>query len=241
MPPRNPCQLSGPTRDPARGSKKSFHFNLLHDRYDTTLVKVFIDIDKPSVPMAFDVSLRFGNRTLPVGPMAWGKDQWWSYDVDIPVDTNSVDVVFTANPAAVRRLQIINPFAVHGLATIWDGTAVVKYVEIHKYQDLSGMQAFAPAKPELLPQFFADELVGQSDVVARFRHDFDTAAAQAAFEKLLRQNPKDAIAQYNLGCIVAAETDWQCAIECFALARNATGSPSPRRPSTSCGIAWAGG
>ena len=217
-----PTLRSDPAIQPAIES--SFKINLLRDTHDPTLVEVMIQIDNPPVPMAFDVTVRFGNKTLPVGPMAWDKIQWWSYDVDIPVDTKSADVVFTANPAAVRRLQLINPFAVHGLTTVWDGTAVVKDVQISE-QAVFGMQAYPPAHPELLPQFFADELVGPSDVVVRFRHDFDTVAAQTALEKLLQQTPQDAAARYNLGCIAAAQTKWQRAIECFAEARNAAGSP----------------
>jgi len=224
----NPADEPPPTlrSDPALKSviENSFKINLFRDTHDPTLVEVYIQIDHPPAPMAFDVSLWFGNKSIPVGPMAWDTIHWWSYDVDIPVNTNSVDVVFTANPSAVRRLQLINPFAVHGLTTIWDGTAVVKDVKISE-QDVSGMQAYPPPKPELLPQFFADELIGQSDVVTRFRQDFNAAAAEAALEKQLQQTPQDATAQYNLGCIAAAQAHWQQAVECFADARNAAGSP----------------
>ena len=204
--------------------EKSFAIHVMRDTHDPTLAEVMIQIDRPPVPMAFDVFLRFGNKTLPVGPMAWDKIHWWSYDVDIPVGTNSVDLVFTANPAAVRRLQLINPFAVYGLTTIWDGTVVLKGINVRE-QSLAGMEAYPPARPELLPQFFADELVGQSDIVARFRHDFDAAAARDALEKIVKQGPQDTTVQYNLGCMAAAQTNWQRAIECFAVARDATGSP----------------
>ena len=31
--------------------------------------------------------------------MIWSNEiQWWAYDVDIPINTISADVVFTANP-----------------------------------------------------------------------------------------------------------------------------------------------
>jgi hypothetical protein len=217
-----------PTLRPNAGMKsaieQSFRIHLLRDTHDPTLVEVMIQIDKPPIPMAFDVSLRFGNKTLPVGPMAWDQIRSWSYDVDIPVGIKSADLIFTANPAAVRRLQIINPFAVHHLTTIWEGTAVVKAVQISQ-QSLAGMEAYPPAKPELLPQFFADELIGHSVVVDRFRQDFDAPAAQQALENLLKENPHDPVIPYNLGCIAAARTNWQRAIEYLAQARNAPGSP----------------
>lgn len=213
--------------DPAAQAaiESAFRIQALRDTRDPTLVEVMIQIDRPPVAMAFDVSVRLGDRTLPVGPMVWGKQiHWWAYDIDLPVGTESVDFLFTANPAAVRRLQLINPFAVRGVTTIWDGTAVVKDVRI-KMQPLAGMVAYMPPKLELLPQFFADELTGESELIARFRKDFDTAAAQTALEKLLQQTPQDATARYNLGCIAAAQANWQRAIECFAAARDAPGSP----------------
>lgn len=210
--------------DPVVDKAIFFKVTLLRDTHDPTLTQVMVQIDRPPAPMAFDVTIRFGGKTLPVGPMAWNKIQWWAYDVDIPVGITSADLVFTANPAAVRKLQLINPFAVHGLSTIWDGTVTLNNVKVTE-QNLAGMGTYAPPNLKLLPHYFADELIGESEVLDRFRRDFNVSAAQEALEKLVRENPHDAVALYNLGCIVASQSDWPRAVELLATARDLKGSP----------------
>ena len=44
---------------------------ILRDTRDTTLVQTFIQVDKPPTNMAFEMSLRSGKETWPLGPVAW--------------------------------------------------------------------------------------------------------------------------------------------------------------------------
>jgi hypothetical protein len=200
-----------------------FRVQALRDTRDKTLVEVMIQSDHPPTPMAFEVVLRVDDKTYPVGPMVWnGEMHWCAYDVDLPVDVKNVDVVFTADPTAVRRQQRIDVFAVRNVATIWDGTAVVKNAKVSE-QSLAGMITRTPPQPKLLPEIYADELEGQSEIIARFRKDHDVAAARAALERTLEQKPKDAAALYNLGCMAAAEGKWLAAIERFVQAKAAAG------------------
>jgi hypothetical protein len=198
----------------------------LRDTRDTTLVEVMIQSDHPPTPMAFEVSLRAGGKTYPVGPMVWnGEMQWWAYDVDLPADIGNVEAVFTADPKALRRLQRISALAPHDMVAIWDGTAVVKDVKIQK-QTLGGMIARLPPQAQVLSEIYADEMEGASEVVSRFRQDRDVPAARAALERMREQHPKDAVVLYNLGCLDAAEGKWLDAVERFAQAKSAAGADS---------------
>jgi hypothetical protein len=203
-----------------------FRVQALRDTRDGTLVEVMIQSDHPPTPMAFEVSIRAGGKTYPLGPMVWnGEMRWWAYDVDLPGDIASAEVIFSADPKAVRRLQRINVLAIHDVAAIWDGTAVVKDVKVQR-QTLGGMIAQPAPRPEVLPEIYADEVVGASDVIARFRRDHDVSAARAALEKMREQQPKEAAVLYNLGCMAAAEGQWLGAIERFAQAKAAAGRDS---------------
>lgn len=200
--------------------EKSLHIQAVRDSRDKTLVEVMIQVDHPPVAMGFDVSIRAGDKTIPVGPMTWGKKiRWWAYDVDVPVDVTMADFIFTSNPRAVVRSRWFDTFPEGGIDTIWDGRIEIKGVKLSE-QRLSGMIAKSPPSPELLRLIFSEEMEGNDEIVTRFRRDGELAAARTGLEPLLQANPGNATIQLNLGCLAATAGDWQRAVEILGRLRD---------------------
>jgi hypothetical protein len=194
----------------------------LRDTRDTSLVELMMQVDEPPVGMGFDVSLRAGGRTQPVGPVAWSTQAcWWAYDVDVPPGIETIDLLFAPSAAAVvklRRKDVLSAYNIRGLESIWDGETVVAHVKI-RTQRLDGMMRVEPPPVEQAREDQIELLEGDDPAVRQFKRDGDLAAARRQLERTVQENPKNAVAVFNLGCLTVAGGDWRRAPEFFAKVR----------------------
>lgn len=206
--------------------EESLHVQSLRDTRDPSLVELMIQVDKPPVGMAFDVSLRLDDRTLFVGPVAWAADKikWWAFNIDVPPSKGTIQLVFTPSAAAASKLKRNQTTGLAGLDSIWSGEAIVKAVNVRQ-QRLSGMSGREPPTAEQAREEQTEQLEGDDPTVRQFKQGGDLALARQRLEAVVGKEPANATAWFNLGCLNAAGADWRRAMECFAKVRQ-IGPPS---------------
>ncbi len=164
--------------------EECFRIQALRDTRDPTLVQVMIQVDQPPTAMGFDVSARAGDRTIPLGPMAWTTQiGWWAYDVDVSTDIKSLDFTFTPSPEAVttlKRRSSMNSFRLKGLESIWTGEPIVVRAVKIRSQRLQGMMRVEPPSPAEAITEWGNLLEADNPIVEQFRRDGDAAAAPTA-------------------------------------------------------------
>jgi len=181
---------------------------LLRDVRDRTLVQAFFQVDKPPANMAFDVSLRHGDRVWPVGPFAWknGKIKSWAYDVDLPLSITQLDVVFTPSKRAGRIIK--------GLGPIWLGEPLVYKVNIRTH-DVQ-MLAEAPPQPEEIKEHLVDAFPLDSEVAGLLTEG-------KSFDQLrthLESKTHDSQTNFELGCVLLAQDELEKAFAKLVEVRN---------------------
>lgn len=140
---------------------------LLRDTKDTTLVEVSVQADQPPTDSAFDVAIRVGDRTWPLGPVAWmkGKMEGWWFQTDLPEDIQSVDLVFIPSAKAGARLKAEDPFRTTRLEKICSGPSIVLTNIAVQNQEISMIRIEPPtlrvARDDALDQFDASDPVIQ--------------------------------------------------------------------------------
>ena len=86
------------------------HPQALRDTRDTSLVEVFVQVDKPPVGMGFNMSWGAGGHTQLIGPVAWSTDaKWWAFNIDVPPDIRTIDFIFTSDAAAAIKRNAETP------------------------------------------------------------------------------------------------------------------------------------
>jgi WD40 repeat protein len=188
----------------------------LRDTRDPSLLELGIQADQPPVGMGFNVSLRTGRGTRPVGPVAFPNAfGCWAFNIDVPPGVESLDLVFTPSAAAAARLKHRNPLELSGLVSIWNGEVVLKDVKIHA-QRLAGMLEVKPLNAQDAREDQTEQLHGNDPVIRQFKQGGDLATARRQLEQIVGKNPKNASAWFNLGCLTTASADWRRALDCFA-------------------------
>jgi hypothetical protein len=176
---------------------------LLRDTKDTTLVEISLQADRPPANSAFDVAIKVGNQMWPLGPVAWmkGKIEGWHFDIDLPEDIHSADLVLTPSANAGARLKADDPFRITTLDEIWNGPPIVLTNIPVREQEISMILIKPPtlraARNDALDQFDLSDPVIQGLI-----EDGDWAKAQAHL-----QEKNDLCSRYNLGCIEIANAD----------------------------------
>ena len=199
--------------------EKCLRIQALRDTRDTSLVELMIQVDHPPVGMGFEVSLRSGDRTQLVGPVAWSTEiGWWAFDVDVPPGITTVGLVFTPSAAAAAKLKRRNAHRLMGLESIWNGEAILKHVTISS-QRLGGMIDVAPPNVRDAREDQIEQLEGDDPVIEQVKRGGDLATARRQLERSVQEPSENAVAWFNLGCLKVAAGDWRQAPECFANAR----------------------
>ena len=204
---------------------------VLRDEKDTTLVQVMVQVEHPPVGMAFDMSLRNGNDTWPLGPVAWveGKIRWWAYDTDLPEGITKVDVVLTPSALAGAKLKRQEPHQLMKLHEIYDGPPIVLYRIPVGSQKIS-MHRISPPTTEAARADAMDQLDQTDPTVQHLKRAGDWAKARADFQRRAEEHPSDALALYNFGCLATADGDLASAMTSFVNARRSNPAASLRRP-----------
>ena len=203
--------------------EKSFSFRAIHrDVYDPTFVQVLIRANHPPTDQAYDVVLRTGGVSYPIGPVGWlkGKESTWVFDTDLPNGINEADLVLQPSARAATslfcddflRLQVV------GLREIWAGPEiVVPHVAITS--DPVEMRAFWPPPPESALAYALSQMNPAAPAAVLMAHDRNTAGARKLLEQTVAEHPQDAVAQFQLGCVLAAEASLRPAMEHFCAAQ----------------------
>ncbi len=179
---------------------------LLRDTSDKTLVQAMLQIDDPPADLAFDVSLRSGDRSWRLGPMAWKKGdiKWWAYDVDLPVELTHVDIVFTPSARAGKIMSRFPVYPIKGLNSIWSGEPiVVPKVEIRN-QDISMIKLRPPGEEEAR-EHLIDALTPDRGRQQRLDDSITLDELRTLLEGLAAAPNSGAEAQFNLGCVMVAQ------------------------------------
>jgi hypothetical protein len=206
--------------------EKCLRIQALRDTRDNSLVELMIQVDHPPVGMGFEVSLRSGDRTQLVGPVAWSTEiGWWAFDVDVPPGITTVGLVFTPSAAAAAKLKRRNAHRLMGLESIWNGEAILKHVTISS-QRLGGMIDVAPPNVQDAREDQIEQLEGEDPVIQQVKQGGDPATARRQLERTVQEHPGNASAWFNLGCLKVAAGDWRQALDCLARARQ-IGASSP--------------
>lgn len=205
----------------------------LRDTRDTSLVQLMIQVDRPPVGMAFDLSL--GSDSMPgvpsdrariVGQVAWSNQiRWWAFDIDVPAGYSSLDVVFTPSATAAAKLKRRNPDELKELDSIWTGKPISIHVNIST-QALGGMITTPPPKIEEAREDQIEMLAGDDLVIQQVKRGGDLAQARQQLRRQVQENLQDAAAWYNLGCLTVASPDWPQALEYFAKAKKISADPA---------------
>ncbi len=194
---------------------------LLRDTRDKTLVELSIQADAPPADSAFDVAIKVGDRTWPLGPVAWmkGKIQGWWFEADLPEDIRSVDVVFIPSASAGARLKAEDPFRITRLEQIWNGPPIILTNVPIQQQEISMVRTYPPAplsaRNDALAQFDASD-----PVIQRLRKDHDWAGAEAEL-----RGKSDPRSRYNFGCLEQAKSEFTNAFRIFVGLRESQPEP----------------
>jgi hypothetical protein len=199
---------------------KAFRPQILRDTKDPTLVEVMIQFDRPPADMAFDAALQSGSETWPVGPMAWKKGGigWWAYDVDLPVEIKTVDVVLT--PSEKARDQLLhddNAFRLGGLQAFWTGDPITRSSVPVNTQEI-GMIAIRPQLESGHENPL--DLADANDPAVQVALAGNRAAARAQLQQRATAQPDDRPTLFNLACVTAADGDLDGALEQLATLRH---------------------
>jgi tetratricopeptide (TPR) repeat protein len=189
---------------------------VLRDHQDTTLVQVMIQVDAPPADMAFDMALRAGDDSWPLGPVAWVKDEigWWAYDTDLPEEIRQVAVVLTPSAAAAAKSRRDNPHRLAGLSEVWTGSPIVLGAIAVRSQEIS-MCRIGPPGAEAARDYAMEQFDLTDRVVQQLKSDGDWPKARAQLERRAIEQPDDAVAVYNWGCMALAENDLSGALKTF--------------------------
>ena len=223
---------ASPTDDALRTKiAASFRVNyVLRDTRDATLVQTMIQVDDPPTDMAFDMSLRSGNETWPLGPVAWaaGEIHWWAYDTDLPKGIDIVDVVLTPSAQAALKVQHVPRHYPPKLKTIWNGSPIVlKGIKVRS-QRIS-MCKIPPLAEQAAIEEALEHFDSEDPVVGQLKLDNDLAQAIASYRRTVDSAPDDALAQYRLGCLELANGDLMLAATSFAEAQRLDATPLQQR------------
>jgi len=217
-----PTLQPDPTLRPAL--EKAFRVQyVIRDDRDKTLTQVMIQVDKPPVGMAFDMSLRAGGDTWLLGPVGWARSKigWWAFDLDLPEGIKRVDVVLKPSAqAAVALAESSDRHRLSDLETIWDGPEIVIPAVAVRSQRIKMIKIRPPAKPEAVAYALA-QMEPADPVVQQWKTDADSARARAQLEQQLTARPGGATALYELGCILTADGELPGAMKRFVEARAA--------------------
>lgn len=199
--------------------EKCLRAQALRDTRDTSLVQLMIQVDRPPVGMGFNVSLRAGGRTCPVGPVAWSdRIGWWAFDVDVPPGITTVTLVFTPSAAAAAELKRRSAHRLMGLESIWDGEVVLRGVKVRP-QRLQGMMRVTPPGIQDAREEQIEQLEGDDPVIQQVKQGGDLATARRQLERTVQEHPGNASTWFNLGCLRMASCEWRSALDCFAKVR----------------------
>jgi len=190
---------------------------------DKTLVVANLQIAQPPADMAFDVSLRSGEHTWCLGPMAWrlGERRQWAYNVDLPETVTHVDMVFT--PSA-RAGMAKSPFPrpLKGMDSIWSGEPIViKEVEIRS-GDISMIKQSPPCNEEarehlisaLSPDCDQARQLADGKTLSEMRKRLD--------EETAKPNPAPET-WFALGCVLVAQGQLDEGMNALLKARGVAG------------------
>lgn len=193
---------------------------LLRDTSDKTLVQAMLQIDDPPADLAFDVSLRSGDRAWRVGPMAWKKGdiKWWAYDVDLPVSVTHVDIIFSPSARAGMIMSRFPVYPIKGLNSIWSGEPIiVPKVEIRN-QDISMIKQRPPCDQEAR-EHLIDTLPPDCDQVRQLSKGMSLGEIRKQLdEQTAKENPaREAL--FSLGCVMVAQGQLDEAMTTLSKAR----------------------
>lgn len=202
---------------------------ILRDTRDTTLVRTRIQVDHPPADMAFDMSLRYGDETCPLGPVAWAKDEihGWSLDTDLPEHIRTVDVVLTPSARAAVKVQYLTRRDPPNLTEIWSGAPIV-LKEIKVRQQRIGMHTIAPLSKTATMEELLEHLDPADPVARQLKRDGNLTPAIAAYQRKVEKAPDDALAQYQLGCLLLANRDLMLAVNSLMEARRLDPTPQQK-------------
>jgi len=188
-----------------------------------------IQVDNPPTNMAFDMSLRVGNTTWPLGPVAWAADKthWWAYDTDLPESVTAADVVLTPSALAAVRVRRMPWRYPPKLEEVWNGaTIVLPGIKIRR-QRIS-MCRIPPPDRQAAITVALEELDSADPVVHQLKLDGDLAEALARLRRTVDDAPHDVLTLYNLGCLELADGSFAAAAKTFTEAQRLD-SPSPQQ------------
>src|ERR1035437_3982064 len=179
--------------------------HLLRDTKDMTLIEAFLQIDRPPADMAFDVSLRSGERTWRVGPMAWKKGEihWWAYNVDLPETVTHVDIVYTPSARAGMMMSRFPMYPLKGLISIWSGDPIViKEIKIRS-QAISMMNQRSPGDDEAR-EHLIDALSPDSDQARQLADGMTLTEMRKRLEMETAKPNSAPETRFALGCVFLA-------------------------------------
>jgi TPR repeat protein len=189
---------------------------ILRDDRDKTFVQTSIQVDHPPTGLAFEAAFRFGDQTLPLGPVAWtkGNTAWWGFDADLPENIKSADLVFTPSADAAAQLATEYPYRVADLTSIWGGEEIIiSGVPIQTQR--VGMQSIEAPSKRVAFEYALAQTDASDPVMQKMKRAGETKGARSELEQKLRDGQGDAKTNYELGCILTADGDLRGAMARF--------------------------
>ena len=188
--------------------EKCLRADVMRDTEDTSLVSVMIWAFNPPAALGFDVSVRTGGRTRPLGPAAWPAGAWefQAFEIDLPPEINSFDLVLKPSPAAVAKLQRKDVHRLMRVESIWNGEVVIKNVGMSSQRFAHLNAGRSPVSKESIKDL-TEQLEGDDPVIRQLVQDDKVGAAVRQIERDVNADPKNTAAWFNLGCLKFAFGD----------------------------------
>jgi hypothetical protein len=150
-----------------------------------------------------------------LGPVGWarGRIDWWAFDTDVPEDVTHADLVLTPSARAAAICARDRSYSMLNVSQIWDGPEIViPGIPIQK-QHIEMMRVDLPKKGEI---DYALEQMDPADAATQvMKRDGATDGARAQLEERCAAHPDDAMARFELGCVLTAEGNWTRAMQRF--------------------------
>jgi len=194
---------------------------VLRDVKDHTLVQTMVQVDDPPADMAFDISLRAGDKVLPLGPVAWVKGEigWWAYDTDLPPNEKEIDLILTPSLAAAKKLKRDDDYRLGRLSEIWRGDPIT-VSGIHIQDQEIVMCHPNKQTPEAAREDTLEQLAELNPTVKRLIDAGDWRNVRNQIQREMQEHPNDPKAFYNGGCMAAVDEEFAEAMKDFLKVRN---------------------